>query len=69
MDSTYVTTSGTLLKIRPQKFLVSIRRVNSKAPMMKDTNKVTLTAKNADFGQPAPSSLEILVLLNGDKME
>jgi len=27
---------------------------------------VTLTAKNAAFGRPAPSSLEILVLLSGN---
>lgn len=44
-------------------FLVTMRRINPKAPTTKDINKVTLTAKYAAFGQPAPSSFDILVLL------
>lgn len=66
MEVKYVTTSCTLVKARAQIFHTSIRKADSRSPTTKAIDKVTLTAKYADFGQPAPSSFEILVLLNGN---
>jgi hypothetical protein len=68
MEVTYVTTSGTLLKALPQTFQADIMKANSKTPHVKAMNKVTLAAKYAPFGHPAPSSFEILVLLCGTRV-
>ena len=62
MEVIYVSTSCTLVKARPQTFRNDISTENSKSPTKKARNMVTLTAKYAAFGLPAPNSFEILVL-------
>ncbi|WVZ13464.1 hypothetical protein V8G54_011030 [Vigna mungo] len=62
MEVTCVRTSCTLVNTRPQTFNNDIRTENSTRPTKKAMNMVTLTAKYAAFGLPAPNSFEILVL-------
>ena len=62
MEATCMSTSCTLVKARPQTFHNDMRTENSKIPTKKAMNMVTLTAKYAAFGLPAPNSFEILVL-------
>lgn len=62
MEVTYLTTSCTLVKTCPQTLHNNIREANSKIPTAEAKNMVTLTAKYAAFGLPAPNSFEIRVL-------